>query len=352
MMGRRPPQHHAHVNRLAELRANQLVEHVCGIAGDKALIDGIRSEFAKNGVAAAVQRHDDGPLFDWLVAAFSFQGISDFVANAYWLSGGGVTEPQVSAGLADGRCPKLQSFWSFEHCGYQKTSWSCGEPNFRASCPLPRHDLRNGRLNQSAYSLRLFLRDLCSNDWVGWIDRRLAEVDRSPEEDRVARLGAALIEPMKGVFGVSDKVLSMVLSDLLVGADPDRQIWVEAGAAMIAIDTLVHNWLCRTGVLETVGQAHPYGEACYGPKGCAEVLRVLSNRIDARAFNPSHPADFPRFVQHAIWRFCAMDHDGRCNGVRIDDTKPCEDLDCSLGELCARRPLVRPRDRLPAARPS
>ena len=31
-----------------------------------------------------------------------------------------------------------------------------------------------------------------------------------------------------------------------------------------------------------------------------------------------------------------MDHDGRCNGVRIDDTKACEDPDCPLG------PVVRP----------
>ena len=322
-----------------EGRAVHLMEQVCAIAGDMAMIDNVRAECDRNGVAAAVQRHDDGPLFDWLVAAFSFQGISDVVARSYWLRGG-VTQAQVDAGLADARCPKLASFWTFERCGYQKGAWYCGEPNHRADCPLPLHDLRNGRLNQGAYSLRLFLRDLCDDDLVGWIDRRLEEEDCLTTDDRVLRLGQAVIEPMKGVFGVSDKVLNMVLADLLIGGDPNRSTWVAAGGGMIAIDTLVHNWLHRTGILGWFGGSHAYGDLCYGATGCAALLRRFSSQIDARRFNLDHPPDFPRFVQHAIWRFCAMDHEGRCNGVKIDDRRPCKDPDCPVGGLCARTPLA------------
>jgi hypothetical protein len=32
---------------------------------------------------------------------------------------------------------------------------------------------------------------------------------------------------------------------------------------------------------------------------------AVRRTIDASAFNPTFSADFPRFVQHAIWRYCA-----------------------------------------------
>jgi hypothetical protein len=38
---------------------------------------------------------------------------------------------------------------------------------------IPTHRLRNGRLNQTAYSLFLFIRDVAGSDLVGWIDARL-----------------------------------------------------------------------------------------------------------------------------------------------------------------------------------
>jgi hypothetical protein len=50
-------------------------------------------------------------------------------------------------------CPKLQTYWHFDRCGYQKIEQCCAEPDHFRACPLPTHDLRNGRLNQAAYSL-------------------------------------------------------------------------------------------------------------------------------------------------------------------------------------------------------
>jgi hypothetical protein len=38
------------------------------------------------------------------------------------------------------------------------------EPDHFPACPLPTHDLRNGRLNQAAYSLFLFMRDVANGD--------------------------------------------------------------------------------------------------------------------------------------------------------------------------------------------
>ncbi len=53
----------------------------------------------------------------------------------------------------------------------------------------------------------------------------------------------AVLGPLRHVYGASDKVLSVALSSLLLGAGHERDRWVEVGAAMIAIDTLVHNFL-------------------------------------------------------------------------------------------------------------
>jgi hypothetical protein len=86
---------------------------------------------------------------------------------------------------------------------------------------------------------------------------------------------------------------------------------------MIAIDTLVHNFLHRTGILHRFGAPHAYGSACYRPGGCAEVVETVAERIDARTFNPAFPAMLPRFVQHAIWRYCAQTGLDVCNGNRI-----------------------------------
>jgi hypothetical protein len=76
----------------------------------------------------------------------------------------------------------------------------------------------------------------------------------------------ALIEPLRGIYGVSDKVLTMALSSLLLGAPKKLWLWHEVGAGMIAIDTLVHNFLHRTGILHRLGGAHVYGAACYRPR--------------------------------------------------------------------------------------
>jgi hypothetical protein len=59
----------------------------------------------------------------------------------------------------------------------------------------------------------------------------------------------ALIEPMRQIYGVSDKVLTMALSSFLLGASKKMVLWIEVGGGMIAIETLVHNFLHRTGIL-------------------------------------------------------------------------------------------------------
>ena len=60
-----------------------MVHGVCCLAGSPSLIDDIRADLRADGIPAAIRRHDTATLFDWLVAALSYQGISDQVAAEY-----------------------------------------------------------------------------------------------------------------------------------------------------------------------------------------------------------------------------------------------------------------------------
>ena len=147
---------------------------------------------------------------------------------------------------------------------------------------------------------------------------------------------AALIEPLREVYGVSDKVSTMALSQLLLGAPRSKRLWREVGGAMIAVDTLVHNFLQRTGILQHFEAEHSYGPACYRPCGCAEIIELVAREIDASEFDRRFPKMFPRFVQYAIWWYCSQQGLDVCNGNQIDDRKRCENTTCALYPCCDR----------------
>ena len=322
--------------------AVQIIHGVCGLAGSRTLIDEFRAELRAEKVLAAIRRRQTGPVFDWLMSALSYQGISDQVAYEYMDKHGRAKWRDIEQKL-DRRatCPKLKSYWHFHECRYQKTSRTCSEPDHIEHCPLPSHDLRNGRLNQTAYSLFLFVRDIADGDLIDWIDCQLQTVDKLAGPDRLARMRAVLIDPLREIYGLSDKVLTMALSCLLLGAPKRMRLWIEVGSSMIAIDTLVHNFLHRTGILRRFKTAHEYGAGCYEVGGCAEIIQEVAERIDARQFNPSFPHIFPRFVQHAIWRYCSQSGLDMCNGNRIDDSRRCGNKDCKLRMMCDRVTLHR-----------
>ena len=92
---------------------------------------------------------------------------------------------------------------------------------------------------------------------------------------------------------------------------------------MIAVDSLVHNLLHRTGTLRRCGAEHTYGPRCYAPGGCADLIRALAEMVDARTFNAEFLATFPRWIQHSLWQFCSAAGGGPCNGRHIDDRGPC-----------------------------
>jgi hypothetical protein len=312
-----------------------LVDTVCLIAGSEDLLGGDDNKFQR--LRSAIAEHDTPFLFGKLLEAFSFQGISDQAAITFMDHHGRVQWTDVERSLSTaGSCPKLMSYWAFHACGYEKGNRTCSEPQHIRRCPLPQLDMRNGRLNVTAYSLFLFMRDVADGDLVSWIDDRLLAAIKGAQDGRLSRLREALIGPLRCIYGISDKVLAMTLSDLLIAAPRGRSVWFETGVSMVAVDTLVHNWLHRTGIIRRFDSQHAYGPACYRPNGCADIITQIASRIDARQANSKYPAIFPRYVQHAIWRYCAQLELDVCNGNRIDDRKRCRNRGCPLFHLCDR----------------
>ena len=60
---------------------------------------------------------------------------------------------------------------------------------------------------------------------------------------------------------------------------------------MIAVDTLVHNFLHRTGILHRFHADHAYGLACYRPGGCADVIEAIAHADRRPAIQPGISAD-------------------------------------------------------------
>ena len=300
----------------------------------------LRAGLRRRGIQRAVRQHDTAALFDWITMLAAEQGISNRNALGFIDRNGNVGFDDIAADLsASPACARLRSYWSFSECGYRKAAQTCAEPTLLPSCPLPRHELRKGALNQAAFSLWLFVRDVCDGDFVRWTDSRLAAADPGrgvPGRSKAMR--EAVLEPLNNVHGIGDKLWSMILAELLLGGDPGRERWVATGASMVAVDSLVHAFLVRTGTLRGAGAEHAYGPGCYGPRGCAELIEQVSTRIDARAYHPENPATFPRIVQFAIWNLCSEAGLDICNGRRIDDRRRCEQRSCPAFKRCERLP--------------
>jgi hypothetical protein len=109
---------------------------------------------------------------------------------------GGITWRDIEQSLSRSvSCPKLRSYWHYYDCRYQKSHATCAELNHISRCPVPTYNLRNGRLNQTAFALYLFIRDIAGCDLVAWIDAQLGSEAGHTGSDRLARVREALIGP-------------------------------------------------------------------------------------------------------------------------------------------------------------
>ena len=117
--------------------AVRVIYRVCCLAGSTSLLDDIRADLAAEGVRAAIRKRKKTTLvFDWLIAALSYQGIANAIASDYMQRHGRVTWRAIKHKLNRGAtCPKLTSYWQFYDCRYSKLHRTCAEPAHIGHCP-------------------------------------------------------------------------------------------------------------------------------------------------------------------------------------------------------------------------
>jgi hypothetical protein len=110
--GQKYPEKH---NRPAAIEhAVRVIYRVCCLAGSASLIDKIRGDLAADGVRTAMRKRDSAAVFDWLIAALSYQGIADQIAYDYMEQHGYAQWDDINKKLAQGvTCPKLKSLLAF-----------------------------------------------------------------------------------------------------------------------------------------------------------------------------------------------------------------------------------------------
>lgn len=222
-------------NLSAEKHAIRIIQAIYRLAGSDKLLDANAVDPTREILRDALRNRDTGLIFNWLAGVFALQGISDRVAIAYMERNGSASWKTLSADHArKPRCPKLTSFWHYEGCGYSKTLRTCARPDHFRNCPVPTMRLRNGRLNVTAWSLFLFIKDVADGDFVKWLGQRIRTEKRRPRTIQGDR--NRLLEPLSGVFGVANKILSMALSDLLLAAPAKWRGWNRIGGSLIVVD--------------------------------------------------------------------------------------------------------------------
>jgi hypothetical protein len=84
-------------------------------------------------------------------------------------------------------------------------------------------------LNQSAFSLYFFMRDIADPDIVGRLESVI--IAARCNTDDFGPIQTAVLSPLQHLFGLSSKMLTIVLSELLIGDSRIRQTWLDVGAS-------------------------------------------------------------------------------------------------------------------------
>ncbi len=285
-------------------------------------------------------QHKSVKLYQYLLGYFLFAGGGDQSNFSYFAKQKvKPTFNRVQRALQAAQCPKLASFETYTGCGYRKTEPSCREPAFFGSCPLPTFDMKRGTLNEMAFSLYFFLRDAAGGDFYTQVREHFGEGPLT--EGEIDNLLQTFIEKVTRIANVGPKLAHMALSGLFLTRYPGWD-YRRVGLHMIAVDSLVHNFLHRTGILGCYQLDHPYGPRCHTGKGCLGVIQDLAGRIDCREFDPTLPAHFPRLIQYYIWAFCAKRGENICNLNKCRPGKPNPGCVLSQQQLCPRLPPQRP----------
>jgi hypothetical protein len=283
--------------------------------------------------------HKSIKLYQYLLEAFLLSGGGDQSNQGYYAKQKHKpTFNRVKQAVKAGQCPKLAGFEAFTGCGYRKTTRKCNEPAWLSTCPLPTFDMKRGPLNLMAFSLYFFLRDVAGGDFYRYVTEHFGQ--SQPSSGAINDLLDGFIGKVTTIANVGPKLAHMALSCLFLTAYPGWD-YRRVGAHMIAVDSLVHNFLYRTGILDNYQLDHPYGPRCHAQNGCLGLIQDLAKHIDCREFNPSLPPHFPRFIQYHIWAYCGQAGENICNGNKCKVGKPNPECVLHQQQLCAELPPQR-----------
>lgn len=162
--------------------------------------------------------------------------------------------------------------------------------------------MKRGNLNHMAFSLYLFLRDVAGRDFLAYVRQHFG--DHQQGDGAINYCLQGFIGEVITIANVGPKLAHMALSCLFLTAYPGWN-YRRVGTHMIAVDSLVHNFLHRTGILDSYRLDHSYGPRYHAQNGFLGVIQDMAGRIDCREFNPALPASFPRFIQY-IWAYCGQ----------------------------------------------
>ncbi len=84
-----------------------------------------------------MQRHDTAVIFDWLIDALSYQGISDSIAYGYMERHGRVRWADIADALKETpSCSKISCYWTFRKLRVSKRRPLVRVPGAPAGMPL------------------------------------------------------------------------------------------------------------------------------------------------------------------------------------------------------------------------
>tara|TARA_R110001599_G_scaffold176532_2_gene368706 strand:+ start:1650 stop:2588 length:939 start_codon:yes stop_codon:yes gene_type:complete len=262
----------------------------------------------------------------------NFQGMSDQAAHA-WLGVNGIPNFRELRGRLEAqKCQHLSTIPGMAKCCFKKGRHICANSDLLANCVVRSIPARKGQLAQLAIALCHWTDELPQGGLATWLDTLSKTMPPNEAAD-------SMVDSLKSLPGISDKVASMIASDMAIGLGSDNSQLLEAGTSLVVVDRLVHNILIRSGATDFAGRTHAFGAGCYAKNGCRELVEQLAQTIDARRYNEHWPARAPRMVQHALWRFCAGGELNACNGRNIAANSRCNFKACPASGVCTRLPI-------------
>ena len=108
--------------------AINIIETVTWLAGRPDYFDELGEADEELDLFGSIGRARSSKVFEWLMTALSYQGISDAVARSYMAAHEQPAWVNIARGVNNGACPLLQSYWHFHGCGYRKAAQTCAKP--------------------------------------------------------------------------------------------------------------------------------------------------------------------------------------------------------------------------------